>query len=286
VAPGGLRFDFTHTQPMSDEEVAAVEDIVNRHILADEPVAVGEDVPIAEARARGAMALFGEKYGDRVRVVEIPGYSVELCGGTHLERTSQAGLLKIMSETGIAAGVRRIEARTGPAVYAWMREAEEQLDALARTLRASRRDVLAAAEKVVAQRSALEKQVQQLKAGAVNDGADLQVTDIGGVSLVHGIVPGADADMLVAQAERAAKEHDGVVVLGSAVDGKVIFVARVMPGPVARGLHAGNIVREVAKAAGGGGGGRPDFAQAGGRDPSRLDEAIGKVEGIVRAQVR
>jgi len=286
VAPDRLRFDFTHTQPMTNEEIRRVEDLVNAHILDDTPVVVHDGVPMEEARKRGAMALFGEKYGDRVRMIEIPGFSLELCGGTHLSHTAQAGLFKIVSETGVAAGIRRIEAVTGAGAYDFVQEREETLAELARLLRTHPRDILAAAEKVVSQRAQLEKQVQQLKAGAATGKSDLQVTEVSGVRVVTGNIPGADGETLAALADRAAQQYrDGTaIVVGGASDGKVAFAAKMTPDLVKRGFHAGNLVRQVAKVAGGGGGGRPDFAQAGGRDPGKLNAALAKVPELIRQQ--
>ncbi len=285
VSPDRLRFDYTHPQPMTPDELAEVERRVNAAILSDEAVVVHADVPIAEARDRGAMALFGEKYGDRVRVVEVPGVSVELCGGVHLDRTSQAGLLKITAETGVASGVRRIEAVTGEAVYALMLEQEGTLERAAQALKSNPRDLLVAIDKLVAQRSELEKQIKRLQAGAASQG-ELDAADVGGVCLVTGRLDGLDADGLSAAADReAAKRGSAAIVLGAETDGKVVFVAKVTPDLVSRKVHAGNLVRGVAKVAGGGGGGRPDFAQAGGKLADKLDEALAAAAELIRSQV-
>lgn len=285
VAPDHLRFDYTHPHPLSCDELLEVEKRVNAAILSDLPVLVHSDVPIAEARRRGAMALFGEKYGDHVRMVEVPGESVELCGGVHLERTSQAGLLKILTETGVAAGVRRIVAVTGEAVYALILEQEQTLDRAAQALKTNRRDLLVAIDKLVAQRTELERQIRRLQAGAVSQG-ELQVHDVDGVRLVTGRLDGLDGDGLAAASDReVASRGSAVVVLGAATEGKVFFVAKVSPDLVARKVHAGALVREVAKLAGGGGGGRPDFAQAGGRAPEKLDQALAAAADVVRAQL-
>jgi alanyl-tRNA synthetase len=285
VGPDYLRFDFTHTQPISHDEVKRIEEIVNRHILADEPVVVHSDVPISEAKSRGAMALFGEKYGDTVRMIEIPGFSLELCGGTHLQRTSQAGLFKITSQSGVGSGVRRIEALTGAGAIQHMNSLERQIEQVAELLKSNPRDVLVAAEKLAKERSELQKEVLRLKSGAASGAADLATSDVSGIAVVTGALKDADVDALSALADRSAQQKGSVVVvLGGQSDGKVVFVAKVTPDLVKRGLHAGNLVREVAKVAGGGGGGRPDFAQAGGRDPDKLDEAIAKVAELVRAQ--
>jgi alanyl-tRNA synthetase len=286
VAPDRLRFDFTHNQPMTDEELRRVEGIVNARILEDAEVKAHPDVPIAEAKARGAMALFGEKYGDRVRMIEIPGFSLELCGGTHLSRTSQVGLFKIVSETGIAAGVRRIEAVTGKGAYEYVVRQEETLAQAAQLLKSNPRDILVAAEKLAKERAALEKQVRQIRTGAAGKDFEVKMVQIGELRVVTGHIPNADSDILAAQADRTINQYHGgtVVVYGGDSGGKVTFVAKGSAEAVQHGFHAGNLVREVAKVAGGGGGGRPDFAQAGGRDPSKLDEALAKVLELVAQQ--
>jgi alanyl-tRNA synthetase len=286
VAPDRLRFDFTHTQPMTPEELQQVEEMVNAHVLADEEVRVYTDVPFAEAKARGAMALFGEKYGDRVRMIEIPEFSLELCGGTHLSRTSQVGLFKITQETGIAAGVRRIEAVTGAGAYRYVEETEKRLSEIARLLKTSPRNVVPAVERLVQQRIQLEKQLHQLRASSADSTGQLAMHEAKGVRIITGPVTHADPEAMAALADRTVQQYrEGtVVVLGAVSDGKVLFTAKITPDLVKRGLHAGNLVREVAKIAGGGGGGRPDFAQAGGRDPSKLEEALQKVAELVAKQ--
>jgi alanyl-tRNA synthetase len=286
VAPDRLRFDFTHTSPMTDAEVEEVEMVVNEHILHDEQVNIHQDIPIAEAKSRGAMALFGEKYGDKVRMVEIPDVSLELCGGTHLQHTSQAGLFKIMSETGVSSGVRRIEAVTGAGVLALMKEQEERLELAAKALKSNPRDLLVAIDKLQIQRASLEKQVQQLKSGGSDRRSELQEQMVDGVKLLTGVVPDADGETLSLLADRAASGNGSmVVVVGSNLDGKAVLTVKVTPDLVKRGVHAGVIVREAAKITGGGGGGRPDFAQAGGRDASKLTDALAAVPDLVKQQL-
>jgi len=274
VAPDRLRFDFTHTQPVTETELEQVEEMVNGWILEDREVEIHTDVPLDQARAKGAMALFGEKYGDRVRMVEIPECSLELCGGTHLSRTSQAVLFKILSETGVAAGVRRIEAITGESVYRYLKAKEETIQTLARTLKTNPRDIEIAVDKMVAQKSVLEKQLRQMRE-AGGDQDSLNAEEINGVKWVIARIPNADQPTLAAIANRLAKKHESVaVLLGSVQDGKVFLTALATQDLVQKGVHAGTIVREVAKIAGGGGGGRPDFAQAGGKSPERIEEAL------------
>ncbi len=285
VAPERLRFDFTHTQPMTPDEIRRVEDIVNAQILDDADVNIFADIPIAEARARGAMALFGEKYGDSVRMVEIPGFSLELCGGIHLSHTSQVGLFKIVSESGVASGVRRIEAVTGAGAYDYLHRREETLAQIASLLKTSPNEVLTATERLLTQRQELEKQNRQLRSGGATQTADLTAEDVGGVPVVVRELDSADPEMLANLADSTAQKlGSAVIVLGTVNAGKVSFAAKVTADLIAQGVHAGNLVREVAKLAGGGGGGRPDFAQAGGRDPGKLAEALAAVPGLVTAQ--
>ncbi len=286
VAPGRLRFDFTHTQPVTREELLQVEDAVNGSILADLAVVVEADVPLDEARRRGAMALFGEKYGSTVRVVEVPGVSAELCGGCHLERTSQIGQFKVTSETGVAAGVRRIEAVTGQGAWEHVKELEARLREAAIALGAPEKQLVAAAQRAAAQRAELEKQLQAARrSGAQADAAGW--SEVAGVAL--GVIRShqADAETLGALVDRlAADRGSAVVVAGGAENGRVLFVAKVSKDLTAKGVHAGNLIRELAQLAGGNGGGRPDFAQAGGRDPSRLDEALDAATRVVAAQLK
>ncbi len=283
VAPDRLRFDFTHTSAMTSEEIAEVERLVNERILDDKPVAVHWDVPLAEARARGAMALFGEKYGDTVRMVEVPGVSLELCGGTHLERTSQIGLSKIVSEGSVAAGVRRIEAVTGWGVYQYLRQQEELLEESAARLRCAVSDIPAAIERLQAQRQELEKQIQQLRTGAAARSLQFEPEEIAGLQVIAGRADGVDAQTLGSLADQAAQKPTvDLVVLAAATDGKALFVAKAKPTAVQKGVHAGNLVRDLAKISGGGGGGRADFAQAGGRDASKIAQALAQLPVLIR----
>ncbi|HLJ57989.1 MAG TPA: alanine--tRNA ligase, partial [Chthonomonadaceae bacterium] len=206
VDPERLRFDFTHVQPVTPEELRRVEEIVNAEILNDEQVVVHTDLPIAEAKARGAMALFGEKYGDKVRMIEIADFSRELCGGTHLSHTSQIGLFKIVSETGVALGVRRIEAVTGQGAYRLVSQRDETLRTVAALLKSSPADVLTAAERLVQQRQELERQNRALKSGAgAAPSTELEAEQIEGVPVVRHRVDGADAEAVGNLADRTAK---------------------------------------------------------------------------------
>lgn len=288
VSPERLRFDFTHSQPLTANEIAQVEALVNTEALRDADVHIYTDVPIAEAKARGAMALFGEKYGDSVRMVEIPGFSLELCGGTHLAHTSQVGLFKIVSESGVAAGVRRIEAVTGMGAYAFVNRREETLGQVASLLKSTPNDVVTAAERLLAQRQQLERENRQLKAGGgAAQAAELTPHDVSGVPVVISRLEGIDAEATANLADATAQRlQSAAIVLGTVVEGKVSFAAKVTKDLTARGLHAGNLVREVAKITGGGGGGRPDFATAGGRDASKLQEALDAVPRLIEAQLQ
>ncbi|MCS6775562.1 MAG: alanine--tRNA ligase [Chthonomonadaceae bacterium] len=288
VAPDRLRFDFTHTQPVSQEELRQIEQIVNEQILRDEPVRVHADVPLAEARARGAMALFGEKYSEHVRMIEIPGFSLELCGGTHLTHTAQAGLFKILSETGVAAGVRRIEAVTGKAAWEHVARQEDLLLQTAALLRTGPNNLPAAVERLLVQRRELEAEIRKLRsASGTARSLDFTPRQVEGIAVIAQAVPDVDAETLASLVDSAAQKlESGVVVLGTASNGKVALAARITRDLIAQGLHAGHLIRDVAKITGGGGGGRPDFAQAGGRDPERLQEALDAVPGLVAAQRR
>ncbi|MGQ9737525.1 MAG: alanine--tRNA ligase [Armatimonadota bacterium] len=287
VAPDRLRFDFTHTSAMSEEEIAEVERLVNERILEDKPVAVHWDVPLSEARARGAMALFGEKYGDTVRMIEVPGVSLELCGGTHLERTSQIGLFKITSEGSVAAGVRRIEAVTGWGTYQYMRQQEELLREASARLKCAIPDIPSAIERLQAQRQEMEKQIGQLRAGTAARSLQFEPIDLAGLQVVAGRADGVDAQTLASLADQAAQKSSvDLVVLAAATDGKALFVAKVKPSAVAKGVHAGNLVRELARISGGGGGGRPEFAQAGGRDASKIGHALQQLPRLLEQMMQ
>ena len=254
-------------------------------MLEDLPVEVEPEVPLEEARRRGAMALFGEKYGQTVRVVDVPGCSVELCGGTHLSRTSQVGLFKIVSEGGIAAGVRRVEAVTGEGAWRLVQALEDTVRAVAEALGAPEKQVVQAAQRAAAQRKELERQLQQLRRSGAQ-AEDVVVREVGGIRVATARASEADAETLGALADRIVRQHGSVVVVvGGSKDSRALFVAKVSPDLVAKGVHAGNLVREVAKIAGGGGGGRADFAQAGGKDPSKVEEALKAVADLVAAQM-
>ncbi len=278
VAPDRLRFDFSHDKALTGEEARQVEGIVNEKILDDLPVQTFEK-PIDEAKGMGATMLFGEKYGDIVRVVEAGDFSLEFCGGTHLRHTSQAGLFKIVSEGSSQAGVRRIEAVTGKPALMRTLDQERLLGDIAQSLKTSPATAPASVEKLQAELRQKEKELAALQKAAASgqvEGLAANAKTVNGFPLVvHAVGDGVDADALRMLSEELLNRlGSGVVILGSAGGGKVSLAVKVSKDLVARGLHAGNIVKEAAKVAGGGGGGRPDFAQAGGRDPSKLHEAL------------
>jgi alanyl-tRNA synthetase len=279
VAPDRLRFDFVHFAPLTAEELARIERLVTEKILENIPVQT-EIRDTAEAIASGAMALFGEKYGDRVRVVTVPGFSIELCGGTHVRATGDIGAFFITEESGIAAGVRRIEALTGLGAYQYARERITQAESAARVLNAAPRDLVSAIETQSAALAKLKKEIQQLKTklalgtSASDESGEQRVT-IDGATLVTRQVGDMDKDALRTLADTLkSRLSSGIVVLASPTsDGKVAIVAAVTPDLTKR-APAGQLVKRLAPIVGGGGGGRPDFAEAGGKDPSKIGEML------------
>ncbi len=285
VGPDRLRFDFTHNQAVSHEQRAEVERLVNDWVLVDEDVTIYPEVPLNEAKQRGAMALFGEKYGNTVRMVEVPGISLELCGGVHIRHTSSIGLFKIVSETGSSSGVRRIEAVTGEAAYQRVVESESTIMRTAALLKTSG-DILTAVEKLVQQRKDLEKQVKELQAGPATIESLPEPAYVDNVPVLTAVLQVTEPGQLADRTDAAAQQlKSGVVVLGAELDGKVIFAARVTTDLIGRGLNAGRLVKEAARITGGGGGGRADFATAGGRDTTRLKQALESIPDMVVAEL-
>lgn len=282
-----LRFDFSHFQAVTPEELRAIEDEVNSMILTDLLACTVETSP-AEARKMGATALFGEKYGDVVRVVQMGDESVELCGGTHLHHSSQVGFFKLISESSIGAGVRRIEAVTGQAALRVVHEMEDQLRAAAAALGTTAADLVSSAERTAAAARESQKEIDKLKAkSAAEAGGDLadHAQEANGVKFVTASVPTVDVPTLQKLADNVTdKLKSGVVVLAGVADGRVLFVGKVTSDLVSKGFSAGNMLREVAKIAGGGGGGKPEFAQAGGKDASKVDAALAKASELIQAQ--
>ncbi|MBO5135756.1 MAG: alanine--tRNA ligase [Clostridia bacterium] len=280
-----LRFDFSHFEAMTSEELKAVEKKVNDEILNGLPIDV-QVLPIEEAKKLGATALFGEKYGDTVRVVSMGDYSVEFCGGTHLSNTAQAGLFKIVSESGVAAGTRRIEAVTGQGVLDILNNNEETLYNVADILKSNRTDILLKANGLAEELKTAKKTIESLKAKIAQSSLGEALDDVQEVKGIKVIIrkmeDGLDMDSLRNAGDTLKQKFEkAVIVLASNCDGKVNIVAMATKEAVAGGAHAGNIIREVAKICGGGGGGKPDNAQAGGKDPSKIDEALSAVAGLL-----
>jgi alanyl-tRNA synthetase len=284
VEPDRLRFDFSHFGSISAEELAQIEQRVNEQIWRQTGVII-EQKPIAEAKAMGAMALFGEKYGDVVRVVQVGSYSIELCGGCHVRNTAEIGLFKIVSESGIGSGVRRIEAVTGRSAYLYLDGQLQLLREAAGLLKSGVPDVPKRIESALAQIKELNRENESLRgklssieAGSLTDNAK----SVGGVTLLAAKVNAGDMDSLRNIVDQMkVKLGSAVIVLGAVSDDKVNLVAAVTPDLVQKGFHAGKLVKEAASRCGGGGGGRPDMAQAGGKDPSKLPEALAAVESLV-----
>ncbi len=288
VAADRLRFDFSHFAPLTREELQQVEDLVNRKILEDLLVKTYV-LEREKAIAGGALALFGEKYGDQVRVVEIGDFSKELCGGTHVRHTSEIGFLKILSETGIGTGVRRIEAVTGEALLDYWDQQSELLNQISEVLKTTPDRLLDRVLQLQKQLQKCEKEIAELRRKLLHTEVDSilsKVVEVEGIKFLAANVEVPDMESLRSLGDLLKEKlGSGVIILGSSFNGKVGFVSFVTRDLVALGLHAGKIISEVAKVAGGGGGGRPEMAQAGGRDPSLLDEALRKGEEIVRHQL-
>ncbi|NVZ10947.1 alanine--tRNA ligase [Allochromatium humboldtianum] len=287
VGPERLRFDFSHFEPVSREQLLTIERMVNREVRANHLVET-RIMSLEDAKASGAMALFGEKYADQVRVLRMGEFSTELCGGTHVKAVGDIGLIKIVSETGIAAGVRRIEAITGASALEWVEADEERLLRLAGLLKGGREDVDERVTQLIDRARRLEKELEQLKAKAASSaGQDLaaQAVDIQGIKTLAARLDGADPKSLrVTLDQLKDKLGSAVVVLAAESDGKVSLVAGVTKDLTDR-LKAGDLIREVAEKVGGKGGGRPDMAQAGGSDPAGLPAALELVPGWVAARL-
>jgi len=275
VRPDKLRFDFTHGAPLGREEVRDVEDRVNEWIKASRPVRALE-MERTEAEALGAMALFGEKYGDWVRMVEVEDVSRELCGGTHVASSAEVGIFTVVSEGSSAANVRRIEALTGPAAIDWFRARSDELDEAASLLGGG--DAVDAARRTAERLAALDKEAAAARRRDAAEQADVLARDaaeIGGTPVVVAESAAADqGELMGLAAQIGSKLGDAAIVLGGSADGKVALVARFGEGAVARGLSAAEVLREAAAIVGGGGGGRDNVAQAGGKDPEKLGEAL------------
>jgi len=289
VTADRLRFDFTHFSALTKEELAKVEAIVNEEI-AKNLVIETKEMSIDEARKTGAKALFGEKYGDTVRVVSMGEFSKELCGGTHVNNTGVISVFKILSESGIAAGVRRIEAITAEGVFDYYKKQEEELLAAAK---AAKCDVASLAKKIEAMQEELKaahSENEKLKAKLANNSlGDImsQVKEVNGIKVLCAKLPDADMNALRNLGDQMKdKLGDSVILLVSALDGKVNLVAMATDAAMAKGAHAGNLIKEVAALVGGGGGGRPNMAQAGGKNPEGMDAAIEKAYEVLAGQIK
>jgi len=286
VGPDRMRFDFSHFQAMTSEELAKVEAIVNEKVFMPHEVSTAF-MGIKEAKAMGATALFGEKYGAEVRVVRVGEFSIELCGGTHLHNTSEVGVFKILSESGIAAGVRRIEVITGRKVYEYMNSLDIKLHSIADELKASVHDVVEKAGNINAENKKLQKEIESMKAKAASEssaGLIDKALEVNGFKLITEKLNGVDANTMRTMGDQIKDKLDkGVVVLASDLGGKVLFLAMATEDAVKAGAHAGKLVGEVAKVAGGGGGGRPNMAQAGGKDPAKIEDALKRAIEVVEA---
>ncbi len=286
VAPDRLRFDFAHIQPVGRDELDRIEQIVNAEIRRNAPVTT-EIRSTDEAIRSGAMALFSEKYGDRVRVVSVPGFSLELCGGTHVSATGDIGFFAIVAESGVSAGVRRIEAVTGEGAVEWAAHLRETLARITESLRVSPEQALDLIERLQSDGKRLAHEVTDLKTklalagGSSDPAAAADTEDVAGVTLARRKVSGLDKDALRSLADSLKTQiKSGVVVLASANDGKVQIIVAVTPDLTGR-IKAGQVVKEIAPIVGGGGGGRPDFAEAGGRRQEKIDEMLHASRGVV-----
>lgn len=283
-----LRFDFSHFSAMTAEELQKVEEIVNEQIVAGLPVKV-ENMPIEEARKTGAQALFGEKYGDVVRVVNMGDYSIEFCGGTHVKNTNEIMAFKILSESGVAAGVRRIEALTSKGLIRYYDNLEKKLNEAAKVLKATPDNLAEKIAHLTAENKALHSEVESLKSklaqDAMGDVMD-QVQEIKGVKLLAAAVDGVDMNGLRDLGDQLKEKlGDGVVVLASGNDGKVSLMVTATDAAMKQGAHAGNLIKAIAGLVGGGGGGRPNMAQAGGKNPAGIQEALKKAAEVLEGQL-
>ena len=289
VTPDRLRFDFAHFQAMTPEEIEKVEEIVNEEIAKALPVET-KVMSLEEAKKTGAMALFGEKYGDSVRVVCMGDFSRELCGGTHVANTSEIATFKIVSEAGVAAGVRRIEALTGDGVFAYYKEAEKELAEAAKLLKTTQAGILEKIAGLQNEIKALQSENESLKSklakDALGDVMD-QVCEVNGVKFLPAKVEGVDMNGLRDLGDQLREKiGEGVVLIASVTDGKVSLMAAVTDGAMKQGAHAGNLIKGIAALVGGGGGGRPNMAQAGGKNPAGVDAALEKAKEVLAGQIK
>jgi len=283
-----LRFDFNSFEPLTAEQIRFIEDTVNKQILLNLPV-VTKEMPVEEAKATGAMAFFGDKYGDIVRLVSMGDFSMELCGGTHCQHTGEIGQIKLLSESGIGAGLRRVEALTGEAALKYYQEQEEKLNLLAAMLKARPDNIEKRLEQLLKENKALAKELEKMQAQQDKDAIDglwNKAVEINGVKFLSAQVQAADMPTLRNIMDMLKdKLADSVIVLAAAQEDKSQFVVSVAPSAQQKGLHAGKLIKEIAAVCGGSGGGRPDMAQAGGKstEPEKLQAALAKAEELLRA---
>ncbi len=288
VTPERLRFDFSNFEPVTAQQISDIEELVNEEILKADDVEI-QHMKIDDAKKLGAMALFGEKYGDVVRVVSVPGFSCELCGGSHVKNVGQIGRFKIVSESGVAAGVRRIEAITGRAAIKDANKQTAILNSVSTLLKVRADDLPAQVEKILAEDKSMKKQLEQVK--AMEEKAEAQkllmgVEGIGELNYLAGVAKTKNMDELREVADFLVSNLEGgVAVLAAVNDGKVNLVVKADKKAVALGVHAGKIVKEISKFIGGGGGGRPDMAQAGGKNPDGLSDMFDAAENIIKKLV-
>ena len=288
VTPDRLRFDFAHFSPMTQEEIEQVEKIVNDEIQAALSV-VTKVMPIEEAKKTGAMALFGEKYSDNVRVVSMGDFSIELCGGTHVANTGNIMTFKILSEAGVAAGVRRIEALTGEGVFKYYKKLEQELNEAAQIVKATPATLAEKLNHLMTEIKDLTSENESLKSKLAKDSlGDVasQVTEIQGIKFLATAVEDVDMNGLRDLGDQLKTQlGEGVVVLASAKDGKVNLIVMATDQAMKQGAHAGNLIKAIAPCVGGGGGGRPNMAQAGGKNPSGIQEALAKAKEVLTEQL-
>ena len=288
VTPDRLRFDFTHFSPLTDDQIEAVEQEANSIIMGNYPVVIRE-MTVEEAKKAGATALFGEKYGDVVRVVSVGNYSMELCGGTHIGSSGEAGLVKIIAENGIASGVRRIEALTGTGAISWYKEKERTLRKVSEIVKSTSEDAPVKVAHLVEEVKNLQKELNSVKEKMMSKSVDSimdKAEDVSGIKVLAARMDQLDMTALRNMTDTLKnKLGPSVVVLASALDGKVSLVVSATKDAVSRGVHCGKVISEAAKAAGGGGGGKPDMAQAGGKDINGIDKAMDIAVNIIKEQL-
>lgn len=289
VTPERLRFDFTHFEGLTAEQIKEVENIANERILDDLDVCAFE-TSMDEAKDMGAEALFGEKYGDVVRVVKVGDYSTELCGGTHVDNSGEIGMLIILSEGGVAAGVRRIEAITGIETYRHVQKNQQVIAQITDTLKTQPQNVVQRVDELIHEIKEKDRELNKLKSRLASSSTDDlldQMQSISGVNTVIQSVDNQEMDDLrkIGDVLRE-KINSGVIVLASDKGGKVNFIATATKDVLGKGIHCGNLIKEVAKITGGGGGGRPDMAQAGGKNPDKIGDALSLAKEILKKQLK